>query len=205
MSCDTEYLRKQLSIFSETWSPSFQQNCVQLFWWFSHKPSEKHWAISPKAKHKISKKTLSSFQKCLFERCSAFLFGFNWKIVLRTSSDLSTWNNTCFLFKCRVKFRLLLFLKATFGIFALYILRLRCLGISNTYKKTALVSWAKQKHSKTTLSTFQKGFSWALLSSAGLDSLVVNKKAVLRTSSDLSTWKNTCFLLFKCTVKFWLR
>ena len=49
---------------------------VPLFWWFSHKPSEKYWAISPKAKHKISKKTLSTFQKCLFERCSAFFFGF---------------------------------------------------------------------------------------------------------------------------------
>ena len=41
------------------------------------------------------------------------------------------------------------------------------------------------------------------LSSARLDSLVVTKKAVLRTCWDLSTWNNTCFL-FKCRVKFWL-
>ena len=46
--------------------------CVQVFWWISHKPSEKYWAISPKAKHKNSKKTLSTFQNCLFEGCSAF-------------------------------------------------------------------------------------------------------------------------------------
>ena len=46
--------------------------CVQLFWWISHKPSEKYWAISPKAKHKISKKTLRTFQKCAFS--AALLF-----------------------------------------------------------------------------------------------------------------------------------
>ena len=46
--------------------------CVQVFWWISHKPSEKYWAILPKAKHKNSKKTLSTFQNCLFEGCSAF-------------------------------------------------------------------------------------------------------------------------------------
>ena len=51
--------------------------CVQLFWWFSHKPSEKYWALSPEVKHKISKKTLSTFQNCLFERCSDFFFGCN--------------------------------------------------------------------------------------------------------------------------------
>ena len=51
--------------------------CVQLFWWFSHKPSEKYWPISPKAKHQVSKKTLSTFQKCLFELCFAFFCGCN--------------------------------------------------------------------------------------------------------------------------------
>ena len=53
--------------------------CVQLFWWFSYKPPEKYWATSPKGKHKLSKTTLSTFQKCLFELCSAFFFGCNWK------------------------------------------------------------------------------------------------------------------------------
>ena len=56
---------------------SFVLYCMQLFWCFSHKPSEKYWAIPPKAKHKISKKTLSTFQKCLLELCFAFFFGCN--------------------------------------------------------------------------------------------------------------------------------
>ena len=50
-------------------------DCVQLFWWFSNKLSEKKWAISPKRKHQLCKMTLSAFQKCLFELCSAFFFG----------------------------------------------------------------------------------------------------------------------------------
>ena len=53
--------------------------CVQLFWWFSYKPSEKFWAISPKEKHQLSKKTLSTFQKSLFQLCFAFFFGCNSK------------------------------------------------------------------------------------------------------------------------------
>ena len=58
------------------------------------------------------------------------------KIVLWNSWDLSTWNNTCFLFKCRVTFRLRQTSKATFGTLALYILRLRCVAISKTYKNS---------------------------------------------------------------------
>ena len=47
--------------------------------------------------------TLSTFQKCLFELWLAcFFLVVTKKAVLRTSSDLSTRNNTCFLFKCRL-------------------------------------------------------------------------------------------------------
>ena len=88
------------------------------------------------AKQKRSKTTLSTFQKCPFELCFAFFLVVTKKSVLRTSSDLSTWNNTCFLFKCRVTFRLRHFSKVRFGTLALYILRLRCLVISNTYKNS---------------------------------------------------------------------
>ena len=42
------------------------------------------------------------------------------------------------------------------------------------------------------------------LSSGGLDSLVVYRKAVLRTCWDLSTWSDM-WCLFKCRVTFWLR
>ena len=54
------------------------------------------------------------------------------KPILRTSSDLFIWNNTCFSFKCRVTFGLRQTSKATFGTLAHYILRLRCLAKSNT-------------------------------------------------------------------------
>ena len=58
------------------------------------------------------------------------------KYVLRTHWGLSFWNNTCFLFKCRVTFGLRQFSKVRFGTLAFYILRLRCLVISNTYKNS---------------------------------------------------------------------
>ena len=61
----------------------------------------------------------------------------NKKAVLRTCWDLSTWNNTCCLFKCSVTFRLRYFSpNATFGTLTPYILRLRCLAIPNTYKNS---------------------------------------------------------------------
>ena len=60
----------------------------------------------------------------------------NKEVLLRTCWDLSTWNNTCFLFKWRVTFWLQYFSNAMFGTLALYILRLRCLAIPNTWKKT---------------------------------------------------------------------
>ena len=158
--------------------------CVQLFWWFSHKPSEKYWPISPKAKHKNSKKTLSTFQKN----------------VSRTSSDLSTRNNTCFLFECRVKFRLRQTSKATFGTLALYILQLRCLVLSNTYKNS-FCFLSKTETFQNDVEYVPEMSFWALL---GLILWLWLKKAVVRICWDLSTWNNTCFL-FKCSVTFWLR
>ena len=67
----------------------------------------------------------------------------NKKAVLRTCWDLSTWNNTCFLFKCRVKFGLRYFSNATFGTLALHILRLRCLAIPNTYINSICFFWKR--------------------------------------------------------------
>ena len=110
--------------------------CVQLFWWFSYKPPEKYWATSPKGKHKLSKTTLSTFQKCLFELCSDFLFGCLWKNCFENFLRSLYLEQYVFLFKCRVTFRQRHFLKATYGTLALYILRLRCLVISNTYKNS---------------------------------------------------------------------
>ena len=128
---------------------------MQLFWWFSYKPTEKYWAISPKRKHQLFKMTLSTFENCLFELCFAFFLVVTKKYVLRTSWGISARSCTCFLFKCRVAFHLRYFSNVTFATLALSfcvwdVLRYRIL------KKTAFVSWAKQKLSKTTLSTFQK-------------------------------------------------
>ena len=76
LSWDIQYLKKQLLIFFGN-VVSVVLYCMQLFWWFSSKPSGKHWAISMKAKHQVSKMTLSTFQKCLFELCFTFFFGRN--------------------------------------------------------------------------------------------------------------------------------
>ena len=119
--------------------------------------------------------------------------------VLRASWGLPTWNKTCFLFKCRVTFRLGQFSKARFVTLALYILRSRSVVISNTYKNGFFL----EENSKFPKQPWVRSEN-VFLSSARLDSLVVNKKAVLRTCWDLSTWNKTCFLL-KCRVTFWLR
>ena len=131
----TEYLKKQLLIFSETWSSSFCIVCNCFDDFRINLPKNigrfhrKQNTIFPKRRWVRSKNVFLS---------AALLYSLvvTKKNVLGTSSNLCTWNNTCFLFKCRVTFRLRLFSKATFGTFALDILRLRCLGISKTYKKS---------------------------------------------------------------------
>ena len=136
MSCDTEYLKKQLLIFSETWSPSFciVCNCFDDFR-----------TNLPKNVGQFHRKQNTKFPKRRWVRSknvclsSALLFSLvvTKKYVLITSWGLSTWNNTCSLFKCRGTFRLRQFSKARFGTLALYILRFRCLVISNTYKNSS--------------------------------------------------------------------
>ena len=126
--------KKQLLIFSETSSSSFWIvcNCFDDF------PTNR-----PKNIGRSHRKENTNFPKrrgvlskfvCLN---SAFVFSLvvTRKYVLRTSWGLSTWNNTCFLFKCRVTFWLRYLSNATFGTLALYILRLRCFAIQNTLKK----------------------------------------------------------------------
>ena len=76
MSCDTEYLEKNsFWLFGNVVFVVLY--CMQFFWWFLYKLSEKKWAISSKGKHQLSKMTLSTFQKCLFELRFAFFFGCN--------------------------------------------------------------------------------------------------------------------------------
>ena len=129
--------------------------CMQLFWWFSYKPSEKYWAISPKGKHQLFKLTLSTFQKCLSERCSAFFLGCNWRKMFWDLPEISLLepihvfcSNAESRFNCasfrRIGLVLWLFIYCVRDVFWYRILI-----------KTALFSWGKQKISRTTLSTFQ--------------------------------------------------
>ena len=138
MSCVTEYLeKKQLLIFSETWSSSFWIvcNCFDDFR-----------TNRPKNIGRSHRKENTNFAKwhCVRSKniCSSSALLFLWFVtknyVLRTSWGLSTWNNTCFLFNCRVTFWLRYFSpNATFATLVLYILRLRCLAIPNTYKNSS--------------------------------------------------------------------
>ena len=119
---------------------------------------------------------------------------------MRTSWGLSTWNNTCFLFKCRVKFRLRQFSKARCGTFGSLHPAFEISCVIEYLWKQLLFLEQNRNFPKRRLVRSRN----VSLSSARLDSLVVNKKSALRTCWDLSTWNNTCFL-FKCRVTFWLR
>ena len=153
MSCDTEYLKKQLLIFFGVWSSSFCIVC-NCFADFRTNLPETNGRSHRKENTSFPNWRRVRFRIVFLSPALLFSLVVIKKYVLRTSWGLSSWSNTCFLFKCRVTFRLRQFSKARFGTLALYILRLRCLGISNTYKNSFY--WAKQKLSKTTLSTFQK-------------------------------------------------
>ena len=135
MSCDIEYLEKQLLIFLETLSSSFCNVC---------KCFDDFRTNLPKNIGRFHRNENTNFPKRRWVRSKNVFLNSGGPValvvtkiaVLRTSSDLSTWNNTCLVFKCRVTFRLRQTWKATFVTLALYILRLRCLVISNTYKNS---------------------------------------------------------------------
>ena len=148
MSCDTEYLKKQLLIFFGN-VVSVVLYCVQRFWWFSHKPSEKNGRLRRKQNTKFPRRRWVSSKNVFLSTALLFSLVVTKKYVLRISWSLYTWSNRCFLFKGRVLFQVRQLLKARFGTLALYILRLRCLVIWNIYKSSSF-SWAKQKTSKTT-------------------------------------------------------
>ena len=186
MSCDIEYLQRQLLFFFGK-VVFVVLYCVQLFWRFSYKLSENYWAVSRKGKHKLTKTTLSTFQKCLFELCSAFFFGCNWKKmfwelleisilgtirVFRSNAESSfgcassrRLRLVLWLFKSCVwavlRYRILL--KTGFDFFenvvfaVLYFVELFW-WFSYKPSESYWAIWPKGKHklSKTTLSTFQK-------------------------------------------------
>ena len=137
MSCDTEYLEKNSFWFFRKRRLRRFGLCAIVLMIFVQTVRENNGRSHRKENTNFPKRRLVlSKNVCL---CSALLFSLaaTKKYVLRTSWDLSTWNNTCFLFNCRVTFWLRYFSSnGTFGTLALYILRLRCLAIPNTYKKS---------------------------------------------------------------------
>ena len=205
--------------------------CVQVFWWISHKPSEKYWAISPTAKHKTSKKTLSTFQNWLFEGCSAFssvvteencfenflrsLYVEQYVFFVQMQSRVSAALvfegyvryfgslHLAFEMSCDfdyLKKQLLIFSETWSPSFCIVCncfddFRTNRLKNNGRFHRKENTNFPKRRSVRS-----KKVF----LSSGGLVALVVTKKAVLRTSSDLSTWKHTYFL-FKCRATFWLR
>ena len=128
--------KKQLLIFSETWSSSFWIVCNCFDDFRTNRPKSNGRSHRNENTNFAKWRWVRSKNVCL---SSALLFSLvlTKNYVLRTSWGLSTWNNTCCLFKCRVKFRLGQFSKARFGTLALYILRLRCLVISNIFKNSS--------------------------------------------------------------------
>ena len=162
---------------------------MQLFWWVSYKPSEKYWAITPKGKHKLSKTTSSTFQKRLFELCWAFFFGCKWKNCFEKflrSHYLGTvrvfHSNTESRFGCassrRLRLVLWLFTSCVWDVLWYRILIKTALFLEQN-RNFPKRRWVRSKN--------------VFLSSGGLVSLVVTKKSVLRTSSDLCTCNNTSF------------
>ena len=127
--------KKQLLIFSETWYSSFCIVC-KCFDGFRPNLSKNIGRFHRKENTNFPKRRLVRSKNVCLSSALLFSLAVSTKIVLRPSWHLSTWNNTCLLFKCRVTFRLRQFSKAKFGTLALYILRLRCLGISNNYKNS---------------------------------------------------------------------
>ena len=143
MSCDTEYIEKS----------SF---------WFFRKRGRRHFGLCAivlmiflqavrKIMGDLTKRKTPTLQndveylpKISVRALLCFFIVVTKKYVLRTSWGLSTWNNTCFSFNCRVTFWLrYLSPNATFGTSALYILRLRWLAIPNTYKNSFWFFWKR--------------------------------------------------------------
>ena len=145
----------------ETWLSSF---------WIVCNCFDDYRTNRPKNNGRSHRKESTNFPKWRWVRSkkvclsSALLFSLvvTKEYVLRTSWGLSTWNNTCFLFKCRVTFRLGHISKARFGTLALYSLRLKCLVLSNTYKN-CFCSLGKIETFQNDVEYVPKMSFWALL------------------------------------------
>ena len=147
MSCDIQYLEKELLIFLETWYSSFCIVCICF---------EDFRTNRPKNNGRSHRKENTNFPKWRWVRSknvclsSALLFSLvvTKKYVLRTSWGLSIWNNTCFFVQMQSHVLAALFFEKT----RLRRLRLvlwlftSCVWDVLCYRiliKTAFVTWAK--------------------------------------------------------------
>ena len=123
--------KKQLLIFSETWSSSFWIVCNCFDDFRTNRPKSIGWSHRKEDTNFAKRRCVRSRNNFLSSaRLDSLVV--NKEAVLGICWDLSTWNNTCFLFKCRVTFWLRYFSNGMFGTLALDLLRLRCLAIPNT-------------------------------------------------------------------------
>ena len=165
-SCFWDALRYRIFMkaafdFLDTWSSSF---CNVWKWLndFRKNHPKKIGLIHQKENASFPKRRWVRFKIVCFSSGLLFSLVVTIKYVLRTSWGLSIWKKTCFLFKCRVTFRLRQFPNATFGTLALYILRLRCLVISNTYKNS-FCFLSKTETFQNDVGCFPKVSVWAPL------------------------------------------
>ena len=136
-------------------------DCVHSFWRFLYK--------SLKNVGQCHQNQLSFLLKWRWGRPKVFALScaslvslvVNKKDVVK-SSRLMFVNYYLFLFDCSVGFCLRYFSKSTFSTLALYILRLRCLVISNTYKNS-FCSLSKTETFQNDVEYVPKMSVWALL------------------------------------------
>ena len=137
MSCDTEYLEKSSFWFFRKRGLRRFGLCANVLIIFVQTVRQKNGRSHRKENTNFAKWRWVRSKNICSSSALLFFLVVTKKYVLRTSWGPSTWNNTCFSFNCRVTFWLrYLSPNATFGTSALYILRLRCLAIPNTYKNS---------------------------------------------------------------------
>ena len=155
MSCDTEYLKKQLLIFSETWSPSFCIVCNCFDDFRTNLP--KNIGRFQRSKTQNFQKDVKYVPKKSFWALVGLILWLYIKKLFWELAEISlhetirvVCSNSESRFGCAICPRTLRSVLWLFTACVWDVLGYRIL------LKTAFVSWAKRKLSKTKLSTFQK-------------------------------------------------
>ena len=125
---------------------------------------------------------------------------------MRTCWDLSTWNNTCFLLKSRNRFWLRYFFpNATFGALALYILRLRCIAVPNTYKNSFWF-FRKRGHRRFVLYAIVLIFfvqTFQIIMGDLTERKTTTFQIDVENVPKMTVWSSLCFILVVTKNMFW--